>query len=167
MQDGKWLHQKMILIEAIGGLYLRDPHLNALLNEADCANQSIVLAEAQYRQSLALVAQARAGYYPTLTANASATRQQNSRSGGASTSTTSGSSTTGPSTSSTSSNSTGAALNRPFSTFLASLSASWEPDIWGAVRRSVEASEAFAESDAAQIAAVRLLHSSLNCAVLL
>jgi NodT family efflux transporter outer membrane factor (OMF) lipoprotein len=132
----------------------KDQKLNALLDEADCANQSLILAEAQYRQSLALVAEARAGYFPTLTANASASRQQNSSSGGSSTTTTS--TTNSPSTSSTSSNGTGLALNRPFSTFLASLSATWEPDIWGAVRRTVEASEAFAESDAAQIASVRL-----------
>lgn len=132
----------------------KDPKLNALLDEADCENQSIILAEAQYRQAVALIDEARSAFFPSLTANASASRQQNSRSGGASTTTTTTGS--GPSTATTSSNDTGAALNRPFSTYLISLTASWEPDIWGGVRRAVEASEAFAESDAAQIAAVRL-----------
>jgi NodT family efflux transporter outer membrane factor (OMF) lipoprotein len=105
-----------------------DSTLNGLMNQANAANQTIAQAAAQYRQARALVDQARAAFWPQLTTGVSAGRGRTINSSG----------------------------NKLSNTYAASLDASWEPDLWGAVRRSVEASNASAESSAAQLAAARL-----------
>src|SRR5208337_5401119 len=51
-----------------------DPQLNALEEQVNISNQNIIAAEAQFREARALVQQARAGYFPTVTAEASFTR---------------------------------------------------------------------------------------------
>jgi NodT family efflux transporter outer membrane factor (OMF) lipoprotein len=109
-----------------------DETLNSLVVAANASNQTIRQAEAQYRQARAIVDQARSGYYPSIGASLSA---------GRGVSTTTGQDSTG---------------------FGASLSASWEPDLWGAVRRQVESGEAGAVSSADSLAAARLsIQSSL------
>ena len=55
-----------------------DPKLNALEEQVDINNQNIAAAEAQFRQALALVQDARAAYFPTVTGGASWTRSQSS-----------------------------------------------------------------------------------------
>ena len=55
-----------------------DPKLNALEEQVDINNQNIAVAEAQFREALALVKEARAAYFPTVTGGASWTRLQNS-----------------------------------------------------------------------------------------
>ena len=95
-----------------------DTRLDALIDEANKANQDIRLAEAQYRQARGVADAARSGYYPTVTANASAGRGR------------------------TISNGTTNLGN----TASVSLVASWEPDLWGSVRRSVEAGTAGAQA---------------------
>ena len=112
-----------------------DPQLNALEAQVNISNQNIAVAEAQYRQASALVQAARAGYFPTVTADGSYTRSRKPSSG----------------TSGVSTRTTGAV-----SDYLLNGSASWEPDIWGKVRRSVEANEAGAQASAADLAAMRL-----------
>lgn len=135
----------------------QDLQLNALESKINIDNQNIAVAAAQYRQALALVTQARSGYFPTITGTASATRQQTSGTGGANANTTNNSTII--------SNNNGAAIagnsNRdfslpPFSTYTMSLTALWEPDIWGSVRRTVEAAKAGAQASAAQLAATQL-----------
>jgi NodT family efflux transporter outer membrane factor (OMF) lipoprotein len=119
-----------------------DPQLNALEVQVAISNQNIAQAEAQYRQAQALVQAARAGYFPTVGVNGSATRTRAPFTGGG------GSSS---SSSGTSSSRVGAINN-----FLVSGNATWEPDIWGKVRRTVEANEASAQASAADIASIRL-----------
>jgi outer membrane protein TolC len=51
-----------------------DSELNGLIEQVNVSNQSIALAEAQYRQAQALVQLARANYFPTLGAGAAYTR---------------------------------------------------------------------------------------------
>ena len=116
-----------------------DPQLNALEAQVVISNQNIAVAEAQYRQALALVQAARAGYFPTVGVNGSATRSRTPFTSG------------GSSGSSRTSSSAGAVNN-----FLVSGNASWEPDIWGKVRRTVEANEASAQASAADLASIRL-----------
>jgi NodT family efflux transporter outer membrane factor (OMF) lipoprotein len=105
-----------------------DDTLDRLMAQANAANQTIAQAAAQYRQARALTDEARAAFWPQATAGVSAQRAR-------------------------SSNGNGIKLGN---TYAASLDASWEPDLWGSVRRSVEASEAGAQSSAALLAAARL-----------
>jgi NodT family efflux transporter outer membrane factor (OMF) lipoprotein len=106
-----------------------DTTLNALIEQANQANQTIAQAAAQYRQARAVAAQARAAFWPQVTTGISADRARSQ------------------------SASSGSRLDN---TYTASLDASWEPDLWGAVRRSVQASDASTQASAAQLAAARL-----------
>lgn len=105
-----------------------DSTLSALIVQANAANQNIRVAEAQYRQAQAITAAARAGFFPSVGLNAGATRAQT--------------------------NSTGTVKLGTTDTL--GLGASWEPDIWGAVRRSVEAGNAGAQASADDLAGARL-----------
>ncbi len=110
-----------------------NPELNALEGQVNISNQNVAAAEAQFRQALALVGVARAGYFPTVTAGASDTRAF------------------------TSYNTPSALKGSTADTYLAPLTASWAPDVWGRVRRQVEAGTASAQSSAALLESVRLL----------
>ena len=111
-----------------------NPELNTLEEKVNISNQNIAMAEAQYRQSRALVRAARAAFFPTATAGASFTRSRTPVSAGATLRTTG---TT--------------------SEYVLTGDASWEPDIWGKVRRTVEASRASAQASAADLESVRLI----------
>lgn len=106
----------------------RDPVLNGLMADAERANQNLRVAEAQYRQAQALADAARAGLYPTLGANAGAARAR--------------------------SNSTG--VVKTGDDYTLGLTASWVPDLWGSVRRSIEAGNASAQASADDLAAAHL-----------
>jgi NodT family efflux transporter outer membrane factor (OMF) lipoprotein len=110
-----------------------DAELDSLIGRIDISNQNIRIAEANLRQARALADQARAGLFPTLAGSGSATR------------------TKSPSLPNAPSFATGAVNN-----FNASLNASWEPDFWGGVRRSVEAGEANWQASAAELENARL-----------
>ena len=109
-------------------MHYRDTELDALVARANGANEEIHTAEAQYRQARAAAQLARAGFAPTLGAGVSIGRGRTPSAGH-------------PVTAS----SNALALN-----------ASWEPDLWGRVQRSVEAGEAAAQASAADLAAARL-----------
>ena len=110
-----------------------DPILNSLVEQVAISNLNIATAEAQFRQARAVVQGAKAGYFPTLTAGATATRSRRSGNSGAG-------------------NSGGATS----SDFQLPLDLSWELDLWGRIRRGVEASQAGAQASAADLAAVTL-----------
>lgn len=114
-----------------------DPRLASLIETLNANNQTIAQFDAAYRQARALVGEARAAYFPTLglTAGASRSGQQLSRSG-----------TLG---------STGA-VSTVGNTFDVTLDASWEPDLWGKVSRTVAAQEAGQQGAAADLANARL-----------
>jgi len=111
-----------------------DPQLSALEAQVVISNQNVLAAEAQVRQAKALVQAARAGYYPTVTAGASVTRSQRGVNSGA----LNGSSVQ---------NSTDYSLPIDFA---------WEADVWGRIRRTVEASRDSAQASEADLAAARL-----------
>ncbi len=116
----------------------QDPQLNALVEQVNISNQNLAQAEAQYRQAKALVESARSSYFPTVSANVSSTRSGGRNSGS---SLSSGSSGSGGSV--TTSDSLG-------------LSASWEPDLWGRISRTVESNQASAQASAADLQVARL-----------
>ncbi len=115
-----------------------DAGLNALVTQVAITNQTIKAAEARVREARALTEQARAAFFPIVTANASATR---SGSGGGTRSTGSG---------------TTVNLGGVHNNYNVALDVNWEIDLWGRVRRTVEASEATGEASVADLEAAKL-----------
>lgn len=115
-----------------------DPDLGALVRQVEVSNQNILAAAAAYRQALALLGAARAGYFPTISGGLS-----NSRGQGTSASPASGTALVSP----------GAPVRN---TDRLSLSAVWEADVWGRIGRTVEANEAQVQAGAADLQAALL-----------
>jgi NodT family efflux transporter outer membrane factor (OMF) lipoprotein len=113
-----------------------DPQLNALVANLNNGNQTVAQYEAQYRQAQALVRSARAAFYPTLGLTVDKTRAAQGR---------------GSSGSSLSSTSSGIR-----DTYNTQLGVSWEADLWGKLRRGLEADTASAGASFADLAAMRL-----------
>jgi len=131
-----------------------DTTLNELERQVDAANQSLAQAEAQYRQASALVSGARANYFPTLGVSAAATRSGRYGNSG---SIVSGGTVIGGN------NGTGnSGSSHPTDNYSLPFTASWEPDLWGRVRRTVEGQAANAQASAATLESTRLsLHAEL------
>lgn len=102
-----------------------DPNLNALTEQVATSNQTLAQAQANYRAASALLDNARAAYFPTVTGAVSHNRGRSIDSG-------------------------------IVTANSASVSASWEVDLWGAVRRAVEVQQNAALSSYANVQAIRL-----------
>ncbi len=113
-----------------------DAELDALVGRLNVDNQNLAAAEAQFRQARALVRGARSQLFPILSGSAGVTR-----------------SAQGSGSSDTSGGSFGSGVSESYE---AGLSASWEADIWGRLRRNLEANRANMQASAADLAAVRL-----------
>ena len=111
-----------------------DPELNSLEQQVEISNQNVAQAEAQFRQARALVQAARAAYFPTVTVGVGITRTATSATSGASTS----------------------RNNQTFTQHSLPVDVSWELDVWGRIRRTVESSEATAQASAADLEAATL-----------
>ncbi|MBF0527155.1 MAG: efflux transporter outer membrane subunit [Deltaproteobacteria bacterium] len=110
-----------------------DPQLNALEEQVNISNQNLAAAEAQFRQARALVQSAQSAFFPQVTVGPAFTRTRRSLN------TASGSLSAGPDTD-----------------LLMPGNVSWELDVWGRVRRSVESSQANAQASAADLETIRL-----------
>jgi NodT family efflux transporter outer membrane factor (OMF) lipoprotein len=116
-----------------------DSQLNALEEQLSVSNQTLKVAEAQFRQARALIRSVRADYFPVLTAVPSASRQRVSGN-----------------------KSVGGIGGKTFNDFVLPFDVSYEPDVWGRVRRSVESARANAQASAADLETVGLtLHAEL------
>ena len=123
-----------------------DDTLDDLERRVSVSNQTLAVAEATYRQAGALVREARAGYFPTVTIGAGYTRSRPS-----STITSSGSLT--------GSLAGGIATGRggsPTDFFQLPIDLAWAPDFWGKVRRTVESNQATAQATAGDLETARL-----------
>jgi NodT family efflux transporter outer membrane factor (OMF) lipoprotein len=112
----------------------QDPQLNALEEQINVSNQNLKAAEAQFQQARALVRFNRAAYYPTVTAGASGAREHLSS-------------------------------NRPLvpastrvngTDLVIPVDVSYEADVFGRVRHTVEAARANAQASAGDLESVRL-----------
>ncbi|HUA21495.1 MAG TPA: efflux transporter outer membrane subunit [Bryobacteraceae bacterium] len=111
----------------------KDPQLNALEQQVSVSNLTIAQDEAVYRESRALVQEARAGLYPTVTGSIGVTGSRSSADRGA----------------------------FPFSTppsadIPLTGAVSWVPDLWGQIRKEIAQSVSNAQVSAAQLENARL-----------
>lgn len=112
-----------------------DPQLNQLEERVTVSNQTLKAALAQYTQALAAVQQFRANYFPTLSVSPSYSRTRVSQNRPTGINPTSG---------------------NPYNDLIASGQATWEPDLWGNIRRTVQAARANAQASNADLANVDL-----------
>ena len=117
-----------------------DSQLTALEDQIDVNNQTIAAAEATFRSEQAAIRVVRSGYYPTLSGSASALGVGTSGNVGAF------------------ANSAGA--QQYAQVVLPSATASWTPDLFGSIHRSVEAATATAQASAGDLENTRLLLQS-------
>ncbi|MGA7859934.1 MAG: efflux transporter outer membrane subunit, partial [Terracidiphilus sp.] len=118
----------------------QDPQLNQLEEHIATDNQNLRSAVETYLAARDQIAEARSAFYPTLSAGPSVSHDKVS-------------------------------ANRPMATATSSTSyndlvlagqASWEPDFWGRIRRTVEAARETAQASAADVATLDLsLHAEL------
>ncbi|HLK33714.1 MAG TPA: efflux transporter outer membrane subunit [Terriglobales bacterium] len=142
-ETGAW-KQAQPSEQALGGEWwtmFNDPRLNSLQQQVNVSNQNLKAAEAQFRQARAILRYNRADYYPTITGGASATRAHTSHNRQPSSTVLAG---------------------RTYTDLVLPVDLSYQADVWGRVRRTVEASREQAQASAADLAAVNLaMHADL------
>ena len=118
----------------------QDPQLNALEEKVNVSNQTLRAAVDRFQEERAVLRQSRSALYPLVTASVSASRQRQS----------------------TDRALHGATSPTNYSDFLLAGDVSYEADVWGSVRHSVESSRAQAQASAADLETIRLsLHAEL------
>ena len=116
----------------------QDPQLNGLEEQVSVSNQNLKAAQAQFLQARALVRLNRADLYPTVTAGASASRNRLSL--------------TSPRTGTV----------PDYTDLVLPADVTYEADVWGRVRRTVESARANAQASAADLESVSLsVHAEL------
>jgi NodT family efflux transporter outer membrane factor (OMF) lipoprotein len=118
----------------------QDPQLNQLEERIATDNQSLRQAMETYLAAHDQVAAARSALYPTLSAGPSVQRA----------------------TVSTNGYSYSSSKHYPYNDFAITGQASWEPDFWGRIRRTVEAARSNTQASAADVASIDLsLHAEM------
>jgi len=117
----------------------KDPKLDSFEPQVELSNQTVAAAEAAYRQSLAIIKEAQAGLFPTVTVNYNVTGSHAGVSVGG--------------------GSNGVSSTTVISTLAAN--GSWTLDLWGQIRRTVESDIAGAQVTNAQLADAKLSTQSL------
>ena len=122
----------------------RDSRLDTLLRQVEISNQTVAAAAAAYEQSRAIVREAQAALFPTATAGYSVTRTR-----------------TGALAGTTGGSAVGASLRTRYTTqYTAPIAGSWDLDVWGKVRRSIESDASAAQASAADLDNAKLAAQS-------
>jgi len=116
-----------------------DPQLDELERQVKLSNQTVKEYEAEYRAAVALLHEAQASLFPTLSISGGAQR------GGGGGGTASVASTVGS-----------GAGGTTHTEFTLEPTLSWSPDIWGTIRRQVESRKASVQVNEAQLVAAQL-----------
>jgi NodT family efflux transporter outer membrane factor (OMF) lipoprotein len=109
-----------------------DPELNALEEEVSISNQNVLAAEAQYREAKFAVLIARSNLYPTVSAAPSIVGSRI----------------------------TGTNNGNAYTTYELPVDVSYQADIWGSIRRSIQASAEAAQASDAQLENARLSYQA-------
>jgi len=130
-----------------------DPTLDALAARVAVSNQNVAAAAAAYDQARALVGQQRAAMFPSVSLSGGANRSGsfNNGAGTVSTTTTTTGTTGTTATTATTGTTAGGRTNLQLS-----IGASWEPDVWGRLRRTVDSASAGAQASAGDLASATL-----------
>ncbi|SJZ93338.1 efflux transporter, outer membrane factor (OMF) lipoprotein, NodT family [Enhydrobacter aerosaccus] len=120
-----------------------DPTLDRLMAQVDVSNQTLKENEAAYRQAVALLRQSQSGLFPTFGYTGSI--QQVSSSGGR-----------GGAVVSTGSGFVTGTSNGSVGQYSIGSTISWEVDVWGRIRRTIESDAAAAQASKADLDAARL-----------
>jgi NodT family efflux transporter outer membrane factor (OMF) lipoprotein len=134
-----------------------EPELNALEDQLNIDNQNIAQYFQNFMAARAQVREARAGFFPTVTADPSVTKAGGGAgSGGAAVASggTTGVSTTGSTT--TPATTTVQTASRNVTEFSLPIDVSWAPDLWGRVRNTVREYQYAAQVSAADLENERL-----------
>jgi NodT family efflux transporter outer membrane factor (OMF) lipoprotein len=132
----------------------RDPKLDSLLRQVEVSNQTVAMQAAAYEQARAVIREAQAALFPTLTANYSYTRTRTGPNAGAGGGASGLSTVTG----------LGGANNGHgiyTTSFVPQLAASWDVDIWGKVRRQIEANTSAGQASKADLDNVKLSQQAM------
>ena len=121
-----------------------DPVLDSLEAKVVVSNQTLAQSEAAYRQGKALLDQQRASLFPTVVLSGGGTQSQ---------------SPTG-----FTNNGALATGSKPVDIYSTSLGLTWDVDVWGRIRRQIEAAHATAQADAADLANATLSAQTLLAA---
>ncbi|HKV05453.1 MAG TPA: efflux transporter outer membrane subunit [Candidatus Acidoferrales bacterium] len=117
-----------------------DTQLDALEEHVSVSNQTLKAAQAQFLEARAALRTARAGFFPDVTAGFSLSRNGQSQNRAL----------------------FGNSSKVTYSDFQLPVDVSYEPDVWGRVRRTVEAARSEAQASAADLASLDLsLHAEL------
>jgi NodT family efflux transporter outer membrane factor (OMF) lipoprotein len=113
----------------------KDSRLDRLLRDVEISNQTVAAAAAAFEQSRAIVREAQAALFPTATAGYSVTRTR-----------------TGALAGTTGGSAVGSSLRTRYTTqYSAPIAGNWDLDVWGKVRRSIEADASAAQASAADL----------------
>jgi NodT family efflux transporter outer membrane factor (OMF) lipoprotein len=112
----------------------RDPKLSFLLRQVEISNQNVAAAAASYEQARALIREAQASLFPTLSASYTATRAYS-----------------GPASGGAGAIASAGRLGRYTTTFVPGFTSTWDLDVWGKVRRQIESNASAAQATAADL----------------
>jgi NodT family efflux transporter outer membrane factor (OMF) lipoprotein len=126
-----------------------EPELNALEEQLNVNNENIKVSFQNFMAARAMVAEARAQYWPTITFNPSYQYARTSSNQNVTSVSNAGSSAT-------STGSTPGSTGRTFSLWTLPVDASWTPDFWGKIRNQVHEAQYAAQVSAADLEVEKL-----------